>query len=64
MAEHRLRVLRRMYGHKRDKVIGEWRKLHNKELNALCSSPSIVRGINLRRIRWGGGACGGEERCI
>ena len=45
------RVLRSLFGHKRDEVIGEWRKLHNKELNDLYSSPNIVRVIKSRRIR-------------
>jgi len=45
------RVLRRI-GPKRDEVTGEWRKLHNKELNNLCSSPNIVRLIKLRKMRW------------
>jgi hypothetical protein len=40
------RVLRRIFGPKRDEVTGEWRKLHNKELNDLYSSPNIVRVIN------------------
>jgi len=39
------RVLRKIFGFKRDEVTGEWRKLHNEELNDLCSSPSIVRVI-------------------
>jgi len=52
-AEPRLRVfensvLRRIFGPKRDKVTGEWRKLHNEELNDLYSSPSIVRVIKSR----------------
>jgi hypothetical protein len=42
--EHRLRVLRRIVGHKRDEVTGEWRKLHNEEFNVLYS-PNIVRVI-------------------
>jgi hypothetical protein len=46
------RVLRRIFGPKRDEVTGEWRKLHNEELNDLYSSPSIVRVIKSRRIRW------------
>jgi len=40
--EHRLRVLRRMFGSEMDEVTGEWRKLHNEELNELYSSPNIV----------------------
>jgi len=46
------RVLRRVFGPKRGMVIGEWRKLHNEELNDMYSPPSIVRVIKLRRIRW------------
>ena len=45
------RVLRRIFGPKRDEVTGEWRKLHNDELNYLYSSPNIVRVTKLRRIR-------------
>jgi hypothetical protein len=45
------RVLRITFGPKRKEVTGEWRKLHNKELNDLCSSSSIVRVIQARRIR-------------
>jgi len=48
------RVLRRIFEPKRDKVTGEWRKLHNEERNDLYSSPNIVRVIKLRRIRWVG----------
>ena len=48
------RVLRRILGPKRDEVTGEWRKLHNKELNELYSSPNIVWVIRSRRIRWAG----------
>ena len=48
------RVLRRIFGPKRDKVTGEWRKLHNKELNNLYSSPNIVQVIKSRRMRWAG----------
>ena len=46
------RVLRRIFGPKRNEVIGEQRKLHNEELNNLYSSPSIVRVIKSRRMRW------------
>ena len=46
------RVLRRIFGPKRDGVTGEWRKLHNEELNALYSSPNTVWVIKSRRMRW------------
>ena len=46
------RVLRRIFGPKRDEVRGEWRKLHNEELNDLYSSPYIVRMMKSRRMRW------------
>jgi hypothetical protein len=54
--EHRLRifenrVLRRIFGPKRDEVTRGWRKLHNEELHGLYSSPSIVRVIKARRMR-------------
>jgi hypothetical protein len=45
------RVLRRVFGPKRDDVTGEWRKLHNEELRDLYSSPSIIRIIRSRRMR-------------
>ena len=48
------RVLRRIFGRKRDEVTGEWRKLHNEELNDLYCSPNIVRVIKSRRMRWAG----------
>jgi hypothetical protein len=48
------RVLRRIFGPKRDEVTGEWRKLHNEELHDLYSSPSIIRIIKSRRMRWAG----------
>jgi hypothetical protein len=48
------RVLRRIFGPKRDKVTGEWRKLHNEELNDLYCSSNIVRVIKPRRMRWAG----------
>jgi hypothetical protein len=45
-------VLRRIFGLKRDEVTGDWRKLHNEELHRLNSSPSIIRMIKSRRMRW------------
>jgi len=68
--EHRLRVFenrvpRRIFGPKRDKVTGEWRKLHNEELNDLYSSSNIVRVIKWRGMRWVGHvACMGESRGV
>jgi hypothetical protein len=48
------RVLRRIFGPKRDEVMGEWRKLHNQKLCDMYSSPSIIRIMKLRRARWAG----------
>jgi hypothetical protein len=48
------RVRRKIFGPKRDEVTGEWRRLHNEELNALYSSPNIGRVIKLKRMRWAG----------
>jgi hypothetical protein len=48
------RVLRRIFGPERDGVMGGWRKLHNEELHKLYSSPSIIRIIKSRRMRWAG----------
>jgi hypothetical protein len=47
-------VLRRIFGPKRDEVIGEWRKLHNEEVHDLYYSPSFVRVMKSRRIKWAG----------
>jgi len=58
-------VLRRIFGPRRDEVMGEWRRLHKEELNDLYSSPNIVRVIKSRRMRWDGHvACMGEERGV
>jgi hypothetical protein len=48
------RVLRKLFGPLRDEVTGGWRKLHNEELHGLYSSPSIIRVIKARRMRWAG----------
>jgi hypothetical protein len=58
-------VLRRIFGPRRDEVTGEWRKLHNEELNDLYCLPNIVRAIKSRRMRWAGHVArigGGERR--
>jgi hypothetical protein len=66
--EHRLRVienrvLRGIFGPKRDEVTGEWRRLHNEELSDLYSSPNIIRVIKSSRMRWVSDvACMGEGR--
>jgi hypothetical protein len=60
------RVLRRIFGPKRDEVTGELRKLHNKELRDLYSSSSTIRITKSRRMIWAGHVAqmGGEEECI
>jgi hypothetical protein len=65
--EHRLRVfekrvLRRIFGPKRDEVTGDWRKLHNEELQNFYSSPNIIRMIKSRRMRWAGHVARMEEK--
>jgi hypothetical protein len=68
--EKRLRVfeimvLRRIFGPRKDEVTGEWRRLHNEELNDLYSSANIVRVIKSRRMRWAGNVSRmGEERGV
>jgi hypothetical protein len=69
--EHKLRVfknrvLRRIFGPKRAGVTGGWRKLHNEELHDLYSSPSIIRIIKSRRMRWAGHMVrmGKKETCM
>ena len=57
------RVLRRIFGPRKDEVTGEWRRSHNEELNDLYSSPNILRVIKSRRMRWAGHVARmGEER--
>jgi hypothetical protein len=59
------RVLRRIFGPKRDEVTGQWRKLHSGELHNLYSSLDIIRQIKSRRMRWAGHvACMGEGRNV
>jgi hypothetical protein len=59
------RVLRRVFGPKRDEVTGEWRKLYNEELNDLYSLPNSVRVVKSRRMRWAGHVAHmGEDRGV
>jgi hypothetical protein len=67
--ERRLRVFEnrvlRLFGPKRDELAGEWRKLHNEELNDLYSLPKIVRVVKSRTMRWAGHVARmGEERDV
>ena len=48
------KVLRKIFGAKRDEITGEWRKSHNTELHALYSLPNIIRNLKSRRLRWAG----------
>jgi hypothetical protein len=60
------RMLKRIFGPKRDEVTGVWRKLHNEELHNMYSSPSIIRMIKSRRMRLAGHVTrmGEKEKCI
>ena len=59
------KVLRRICGPRRDEITGEWRRLHNEELNDLYSSPNNARVIKSRRMRWAGHVARmGEERGV
>jgi hypothetical protein len=59
------RMLWRVFGRKRDEVTGEWRKLHNEELNDLYPLPNIVRVVKSRRMRWAGHVARiGEDRGV
>jgi len=59
------RVLRKVFGPKRDEVTGEWRKLHNEELNDMYSLPNIVRVVKSRRMGWAGHVASmGEDRGV
>jgi hypothetical protein len=67
--EHRLRmfenrILRRIFGPKRDEVTGEWRKLHSEELHILYSFLNIIRNNKSRRIRWAGHVTCMGEKCV
>ena len=48
------KLLRKIFGAKRDEIAGEWRKIHNAELHALHSSPNIISNFKSRRLRWAG----------
>jgi hypothetical protein len=48
------RVLRRVFRHKREEVVGGWRRLHNVELHNFCASPDIIRTFNSSRMTWSG----------
>jgi hypothetical protein len=69
MEVHRLRVfdnrvLRRIFGPKRDEVTGQWRKLHSEELSDLYCSRNIIRVIKSRRMRWPGNVAHMGERRV
>jgi hypothetical protein len=58
------RVVRRIFGPKRDEVKGEWRKMHNEELHILYCSPNIIRQLKSRRMRWAGHVARMGEECV
>jgi hypothetical protein len=58
------RILRRIFGPKRDEVTGEWRKFHSEELHMLYSSPNIIRQIKSRRMKWAEHVRVGEGRNV
>jgi hypothetical protein len=60
------KLLRKIFGPKRDEVTGGWRKLYNEELRDLYSSPSIIRIIKSMRMRWAGHVArmGENEKCV
>ena len=67
--EHRLRVfenkvLRKVFGAKRDEITRDWRKLHNAELHAFYYSPNIIRNLKSRRLRWEGHVARMEQKKI
>ena len=64
--QHRLivcenKVLRKIFGAKREEITGDWRKLHNAELHTLYSLPNIIRNLKSRRLRWEGHVARIEE---
>jgi hypothetical protein len=65
VAVNHIGLLSRIFGPKRDELTEEWRKMHNEELNDLCSLPNIVRVVKSRRMRWAGHvARKGEDRGV
>jgi hypothetical protein len=58
------RVLKKIFGPKRDEGMGDWRKLRNEELHNLYSTPNIIRMIKSRRIRWAGHVARIGEDCV
>ena len=55
------KVLRKIFGAKRDEITGEWKKLHNAELHALYYSPNIIRSLKSRRLIWAGNVARTEQ---